>query len=228
MWLRGLGSGLLSAVELLRLLGHFQWFGRPLLTILLPRWCLLGGASRQRPLHPGADQVSCRYAPFCYGPPTIHRQAGCGECSLFVDAALPRLLGRRYFTVGVVGPKGCYRSRRCPVWIMSMLQAELFALYMAAKIGAYEGHPSMCLDSDGDTARLQVLQQRAGAHCAFQNRLLGRLIWLCLWSGSRLILFRIATHVNPADPLSRMDFPQPTIGQEILSRGRFPLHCWPG
>ena len=74
-----------------------------------------------------------------------------------------------------------------------MPEAELFALYTAAKIGAYEGHPSICLGSDSDVARLQVLQQRASTSCAVQNRFLRRLFWLRLWSGAQLVLFRVDT-----------------------------------
>ena len=85
-----------------------------------------------------------------------------------------------------------------------MPQAELYGLYMAAKIAAYEGHDTVCLGVDNDTARQQALQQEATTHCTVQNRLLRRLFWLRLWSGIRMVLFRVTSTENPADPMSRV------------------------
>ena len=77
--------------------------------------------------------------------------------------------------IRVVGPKGCYRSRRCPPWVTTLAQAELYGLYTAAKIAAYEGHGTACIGVDSDTARYQAIRQRATTHCHVQNRLLRRL-----------------------------------------------------
>ena len=84
-----------------------------------------------------------------------------------------------------------------------MPQADTFAIYTAAKIGAYEGNGSICLGSDSYVAHLQVLQERAGTTCSVQNRLLRRLFWLRPLSGTQLILSRVDTSLNPNDPLSR-------------------------
>ena len=37
----------------------------------------------------------------------------------------------------MVGTRGLYRSFKCPTWVSTVQQAELYALYSAAKIGAY-------------------------------------------------------------------------------------------
>ena len=102
-----------------------------------------------------------------------------------------------------MGPKGCYRSRRCPPWVTTLAQAELYGLYSAAKIAAYEGHGTACIGVDSDTARYQALRQRATTHCHVQNRVLRRLSRLRFWSGLKLVFFGVHTSQNPADPLSR-------------------------
>ena len=121
----------------------------------------------------------------------------------FVDAAPPLVRGGR-FTIGIVGRKGCYRNRRCPAWVTSMPQAELYAIYTAAKIAGYEGLGTVCIGGDSDTATQQVLQQRATTNCAVQNRILRRMFWLRLWSGLKVVPFHVACAINPADPMSRL------------------------
>ena len=65
---------------------------------------------------------------------------------------------------------------------------------------------------DSGTARLQAVTQRAATACPVQNKLLRRLFWLRTWSAQRLVLFRVPSALNPADPMSRANsfprFPQ--------------------
>ena len=52
---------------------------------------------------------------------------------LFSDAAVEGY----HFKVGVVGSEGLYKSTRCPSWVASLQQAELWGIMFASKIGTY-------------------------------------------------------------------------------------------
>ena len=68
--------------------------------------------------------------------------------TLFTDAA-PEGSG---FRVGIVGDKGFYRSMHYPPWISSLQQAELFAVYVVAKLATYRGHASVRIGSNSNVA----------------------------------------------------------------------------
>ena len=54
----------------------------------------------------------------------------------FSDAAeRPEHPGR--FRVGVVGLTGTYKSFKCPSWVRTLQQAELWGVYVAMKIAVY-------------------------------------------------------------------------------------------
>ena len=91
----------------------------------------------------------CRLSPVC--PRAADPLGDCGGApwEVFTDAA-PEGSG---FRVGVVGEKGFYRSMRCPPWVSSLQQAELFAVYMVAKLATYRGHASVGIGSDSNVAR---------------------------------------------------------------------------
>ena len=103
----------------------------------------------------------------------------------------------------VVGEVGFYRSVRCPPWVSSLQQVELFAVYMVAKLATYRGYASVRIGSDSNVARSQVNALRASVGSATQQRILRRLFWLRCWSGTTISSFRVCSAFNPADPLSR-------------------------
>ena len=153
MWLRGVGTGLMSAADLSRLLGRIPWLARP-----GSLSCFLAGAYRC--VYAGTGLFTRGLVRslgtallFCLVPQSFKKQPASVGRVFFVDVA-PPLVGSKCFTVGIVSNKGCLRTRRCPVWVTSMPQAELYAIYVASKIAAYEGHLSICVGSDSDTARL--------------------------------------------------------------------------
>ena len=54
----------------------------------------------------------------------------------FSDAAeRPERAG--HFRVGVVGLTGTYKSFKCPGWVRTLQQAELWGVYVAMKISVY-------------------------------------------------------------------------------------------
>ena len=211
MWLRGVGTGLMCAADLLRFLGRVQWLSKPAsLSYFL--------AGAYQAAYKGSSRFTrgliCSTATallFCTAPQSYAYRAPRSAPTFFADAVPPRQ-GTCRFTVGIVGPKGCYRARRCPAWIQTLPQAELYGLYTAAKIAAYEGMSDVTIGVNSDTARMQALSERAATACPVQNKLLRRLFWPRVWSAQRLVLFRVPLTLNPADPMSRANgfpsFPQ--------------------
>ena len=202
MWIRVVGTGKIAASDLMRLLGRMQWLIRP-----ASLSCFLAGAYRSA--YSGEDRFTrglirstTTALVFSMVPQSCKSKPAQDGRVYFGDAAPPSAHCARH-TIGVVGPKGCYRLRRCPPWVPTLAQAELCGLYTAAKIAAYEGHGIACIGVDSDTARYQALRQRAMTHCRAQNRFLHWLFWLRLWSGLKLVIFMVHTSQNPADPLSR-------------------------
>jgi|Transcript_28004 hypothetical protein len=156
MWLRGVGKGLMCVADLLRFLGRIHWHSKP-----ASLSCFLAGAYQAA--YKGSDRFTrgliCSTATallFCTAPQSYSYRAPGSAPTFFADAAPPRQ-GTRRFTVGIVGPKGCYRAHRCLAWIQTLPQAELYGLYTAAKIAAYEGMSDVTVGFDSDTARLQAL-----------------------------------------------------------------------
>ena len=138
-------------------------------------------------------------------PPDAHEGGmqqvpGKRDLLLFADAAPD---GER-FRVGLVGNRRIRRSIRCPAWVTSLQQAELFGIYYACKIAVYRGRRSVVVGTDNDASRFQVAGQRATACSQAHQRILRRLFWLRLWSHVKLGVFRVDTAENPADPLSRL------------------------
>ena len=125
---------------------------------------------------------------------------GKGDLLLFADAA-PE--GAR-FRVGLVGNRRFRRSVRCPAWVTSLQQAELFGIYYACKVAIYRGHRSVVVGTNSDASRFQVAGQRATACSPADQRILRRLFWLRLWSQVKLGVFRVDTAENSADVLSRL------------------------
>jgi len=132
-----------------------------------------------------------------------------GGWTLFSDAAED---GDR-FRVGIVGLRGLYKSVLCPTWIESLQQAELFGIYLAAKLAIYiqrnaqvqssQGGGVM-IGTDSEVGRFQVLRTHAASSLGAQQRILRRMFWLRSWSGYSVGVFRVGTRYNPADPLSRV------------------------
>ena len=103
-----------------------------------------------------------------------------------------------------MGDRQFRRSIRCPAWVTSLQQAELFGIYYACKVAVYPGHRSVVVGTDNDASRFQVAGQRAIASSQAHQRILRRLFWLRLWSRVKLGVFRVDTAENLADPLSRL------------------------
>ena len=119
---------------------------------------------------------------------------------LFVDVAPRR---KRGFHFGFfVLPRGI-RSYTCPVWIDSLQQAELFAIFQV-KLAGYLKWSRVLVGSDSFVARQQVTSLRCASGLRVQNRLLRRLFWWQQWSAMGLAYFYVHTELNPADPPSRM------------------------
>ena len=202
MWIWAVGTGKITASDLMRLLGRMQWLIRP-----ASLSCFLAGAYRsaysgENKFTRGLIRSTATALVFSLVPQSCQSRPAQDGRVYFADAAPPSTTCARH-TIGVVGPKGCYRSRRCPPWVSTLAQAELYGLYSATKIVAYEGHGTACIGVDSDTASYQALRQRATTHCHVQNRLLRQLFWLRFWSGLKLVFFGVHTSQNSADPLSR-------------------------
>ena len=83
-----------------------------------------------------------------------------------------------------MGEKGFYRSLHCTPWIDS---AELFAVYVVAKLASYRGCESVRIGLDSEVARSQVNALRAFVGSVKQQRILRCLFWLRCWTGTSII-----------------------------------------
>ena len=124
-WVRGVGRGCLPRCAMERLLGKLCWLGRPnagLGAFLAGAYTALqrGQGLFRRGVAKGVATVLL----FSCVPQAADPLGSCDVApwEVFTDAA-PEGSG---FRVGIVGEKGFYRSMRCPPWISSLQQAELF------------------------------------------------------------------------------------------------------
>ena len=129
----------------------------------------------------------------------------------FSDAAeRPERAGR--FRVGVVGLTGTYKSLKCPGWVRTLQQAELWGVYAAMKLCVYifrnvsggGGGAGFRVGTDSEVARHQVVKGHASSGLPVQQRILRRIFWLRSWSGCSVGVFRVPSPQNPADPHSRL------------------------
>ena len=226
IWLRGLGRGGISPHELSRLLGRLQWLARPGVGAAP----FLAGAYRQigagrshftRALARSLGTVIAFSAP----PLRISRRHYRRTSVFFSDAAE----APGGFRVGVVGSPECYRTRMCPPWITSLQQAELYAAYWATPIVVYKGAQSVAVGVDNDAARALLSALSPSVACVSQQRMLRRMFWLRAWSHVEPSFFRVASALNPADPLSRIhDFPRWTHVTAAAERRRKSWGMNPG
>ena len=113
-----------------------------------------------------------------------------------------------------MGYRGPYKSYLCPKWIKTLQQAELWGVYVAAKIAVYiaensggrgaAGRREIRIGTDSEASRYQVIHGHAATPLVAHQRILRRLFWLRTWSRATIGIFRVASHANPADPLSRL------------------------
>ena len=114
--------------------------------------------------------------------------------------------------MGVVGLTGVNRSYKCPRWVTSLQQAELWGIYLALKICVYihrnatHGAGGGCFNigTDSEVARWQCTKGHASSNLKVQHRILRRIFWLRSWSGCHVTIFRVPSPANPADPPSRL------------------------
>ena len=151
-WVRGVGRGRLPTSAMERLLGKLCWLGRPnagLGAFLVGAYTALrqGKGLFGRGVAKGVATVLL----FSCVPQAADPLCDCGQApwEVFTDAA-PEGSG---FRVGIVGEVGFYRSMRCPAWVSSLQQAELFAVYMVAKLATYRGYASVTIGSDSNVSR---------------------------------------------------------------------------
>ena len=76
------------------------------------------------------------------------------------------------FQVGIVGGKAFYKSVCCPPWIESLQQAELFAVYVVAKLATYRGYASVRIGFDSYVPRSQINALRLLICSVSQQRIL--------------------------------------------------------
>ena len=196
-WVRGVGRGRLPTCAMERLLGKLCWLGRPNAGL----GAFLAGAYTTLRQGQGVAKGVATVLLFSCVPQAADPLGDCGQTpwEVFTDAA-PEGSG---FRVGIVGEVGFYRFVRCPPWVLSLQQAELFAVYMVAKLATYRGYASVRIGSDSNVARSQVNALRASVGSARQQRILRRLFWLRYWSGTTISSFRVCSAFYPADSLSR-------------------------
>ena len=201
-WVRGVGRGQLPTSAMERLLGKLCWLGRPNAGL----WAFLTGAYSG--LHRGLGLFGRGVAKgiaivqlFSCVPQTTNPLGRCDAApwEVFTYAA-PEGSG---FRVGIVGERGSYRSVRCLPWVNSLQQAEMFAVYVVAKLASYRGCESVRIGSDNDVARSQVNALRASVGSVNQQQILRRLFWLRCWTSTSISSLRVSSALNPADPLSR-------------------------
>ena len=212
------GGGGISPHELSRLLGRLQWLSRT----AVGSAPFLAGAYRQVVAgHTHFTRSLARSlakAIVCATPP--YRIPGATHTCIrtfFSDAA--EVLGG--FRAGVVGGPGCYRSCICPLSITSLQQAEAFASFWAVQIAVYKGARAVAVGVDNDAACAQLSSLSASTACKGHQRVLRKLFWLRAWSNVLPLFFRVASDLNPADPLSRINgFSQWTQVTAVAERRR--------
>ena len=133
IWIRAVGTGKITASDLMRLLGRMQWLIR-----LASLSCFLAGAYRsaysgENTFARGLIRSTRTALVFSLVPQSCKSRPAQDGRVYFADAAPPTSNCARH-TIGVVGPKGCYRSRRCPPWVTTLAQAELYGLYSGFRV----------------------------------------------------------------------------------------------
>ena len=158
-WVRAMGRGTIEPRRLKKLLGQLCWLSRPntgLSCFMAGSYQALdsGGRRFTRSMARGLSTVLLFSAVAQSYPPDAHEGGmqqvpGKRHLLLFADTASD---GER-FRVGLVGNKRFRRSIRCPAWVTSLQQAELFGIYYACKVAVYRGHRSVVLGIDSDASR---------------------------------------------------------------------------
>ena len=115
MWLRGVGvgTGTMSGSDLLRLMGRIQWLARPGTLSSFLSGAYQAAYSGTGRFTRGLIRATGTAPMFALFPQSYRRTPAASGVTYFADAA-PPCSTCPFFTVGIVGPKGCYRSRRCP------------------------------------------------------------------------------------------------------------------
>ena len=158
-WVRAMGRGTIEPRRLRKLLGQLCWLSRPnawLSCFMAGSYQALDSGARwfTRSMARGLGTVLLFSAVAQSYPPDAHEGGmqqvlGKGDLLLFADAAPD---GER-FRVGLVGDRRFRRSIRCPAWVTSLQQAELFGIYYACKVAVYRGHRSVVVGTDSDAGR---------------------------------------------------------------------------
>uniref|UniRef100_A0A7S4D2Q4 Uncharacterized protein n=1 Tax=Eutreptiella gymnastica TaxID=73025 RepID=A0A7S4D2Q4_9EUGL len=202
LWLHALGCRRICPRQMASLLGRLQWVLRPLAGAapFLAGW--------YRSMCAGSHwftraMVRSTGTALMLGFPQHALHCATGACkrtfTFFSDAALDG----DGFWAGVVGALGIYRSYRCPKWVSSLQQAELYAAYAAMKVAVGNRFHSIAVGIDNGASRIQASKMWAAPDSIVQHRLLRRIFWLRAWSNPQASTFRMPSAYNPAEPLSR-------------------------
>ena len=142
-WVRAMGRGTIEPRRLRKLLGQLCWLSRPnagLFCFMAGSYQALDSGARwfTRSMARGLGTVLLFSAVAQPYPPDAHEGGmqqvpGKRDLLLFADAAPD---GER-FRVGLVGDRRFRRSIRCPAWVTSLQQVELFGIYYACKVTVY-------------------------------------------------------------------------------------------
>ena len=113
MWIRGVGAGTMSAVDRTHMLGRIQWVLSPatLSCFLAGTYCTLHNGTGGSTL--GLIRSIGTALLFTLAPQSFRQQLAAASAVYLVKAA-PPIAGNPHLTLGIVGPKGCYRFRWCP------------------------------------------------------------------------------------------------------------------
>ena len=147
MWVKGIGTGKMANVELLRLLGRLQWLSR--LTSLAPFMAGVYQASYHQfgkaRIH-SVDTVLL----FSLAPWRFYCLSGLKSPASFADAAPPpHGVGR--FSMGTIG-HGCYKEHSCPKWITMPPHTHYLGCRMRPKLPHMRGI--------GPSAEVQIVRRQ--------------------------------------------------------------------
>ena len=118
--------------------------------------------------------------------------------NLFVDAAPRR---KRGFHFGFFLPPRGISSNQCP---KTLQWAELHGIMRVFNLAKYLQRRTVLVGTDSFVARQQVTGLRCAANLRAQNKILRQFFWWRRQSDLGLACFYVHTHLNPADPPSRL------------------------
>jgi hypothetical protein len=145
----------------------------------------------------------------------------CTMPPVFVDAAPCGLS----YLVASCRPSNYATSTQTPLWVRSIQDAELYAIFHGVRQGMLRKYSHLCVYTDNTSAFYTLLSGRVSSSTPTRARILRRIYRLCMEHDLQIQLVHIPSILNLADKFSRHRLlhaaPSPANMQPILMHQSF-------